>query len=404
MPPAIALLACLLLSANVAAANLPAWFPLPAEFRATHVAPEAWGEMAVRQVGDRPTQIVRGRHWYFDMEAGGFGEEEPGRKVFAKLKASLLKGNWRVAHEFDENPYSVALQYVGAGRTAWAFLTVFGAPDIRGDIVEVMPQPLAFSLPAPATTPETLQTLKGDIPFLPPLPGSRPITGGWNDVSMKYVPEGSEELVLLGSGYVGKSYAGPESGLSNIQFFTVYRDALLRAGWTIVQTRQDIGSADTFLLAHYTKDGRDIWAHLHAGGGEYAFEVADAGGTDFARQLAKDCRAPLYGVLFDFNQATLRPESESVLGRALSAIRAAETRAFEIQGHTDNVGGDAYNQKLSESRARTVMQWFVSRGIEPSRLTARGYGRQQPVADNDSDEGRAKNRRVELACRKSASR
>jgi len=67
-----------------------------------------------------------------------------------------------------------------------------------------------------------------------------------------------------------------------------------------------------------------------------------------------------------------------------------------VQGHTDNVGSDDYNLKLSDARAASVVAWLVSKGITADRLTAQGYGMRQPIADNGSDEGRAKNRRVEL--------
>ena len=70
------------------------------------------------------------------------------------------------------------------------------------------------------------------------------------------------------------------------------------------------------------------------------------------------------------------------------------------EGHTEAVGNDGYNQKLSEARAQAVMAWLTSNGTSANRLAARGYGKSRPVATNDTDEGRALNRRVELACRK----
>jgi outer membrane protein OmpA-like peptidoglycan-associated protein len=70
---------------------------------------------------------------------------------------------------------------------------------------------------------------------------------------------------------------------------------------------------------------------------------------------------------------------------------------LEIQGHTDNVGGDAYNQTLSEARARSVMAWLTQHGVAAARMTAKGYGKTMPIADNGTDEGRMKNRRVEIA-------
>ena len=70
---------------------------------------------------------------------------------------------------------------------------------------------------------------------------------------------------------------------------------------------------------------------------------------------------------------------------------------LEVQGHTDNVGNDVYNQTLSEARAKAVVTWLTQHGVAGDRLTARGYGKTKPVADNGSDGGRAKNRRVEIA-------
>ncbi|MDE0856552.1 MAG: OmpA family protein, partial [Nevskia sp.] len=108
----------------------------------------------------------------------------------------------------------------------------------------------------------------------------------------------------------------------------------------------------------------------------------------------------LNGVFFDFNKDTLKPESESTLRSALAAIKGTPALAIEVQGHTDNVGGDDYNMKLSDARANTVMRWLVANGIPAAQLSAKGYGKTRPVASNDTDDGRARNRRVELACRK----
>ena len=128
--------------------------------------------------------------------------------------------------------------------------------------------------------------------------------------------------------------------------------------------------------------------------------MGDLGAEDWAHSLEKDCRLTLSGVTFDFNKATLKPESNAVLARARAAILANAGVALEVEGHTDAVGNDAYNQKLSEARARAVRDWLVAKGAPAAQLTASGYGKSRPVADNDTDKGRALNRRVELACRK----
>ena len=117
---------------------------------------------------------------------------------------------------------------------------------------------------------------------------------------------------------------------------------------------------------------------------------------DIGKELDRDCHVALYGIHFDFNKATLRPDSEPVLQKILALLKARPDVKLEVQGHTDNVGGDDYNQKLSDSRANAVLEWLRAKGIAADRLTAHGYGLKVPIADNGSDEGRAKNRRVEI--------
>jgi OmpA-OmpF porin, OOP family len=102
-------------------------------------------------------------------------------------------------------------------------------------------------------------------------------------------------------------------------------------------------------------------------------------------------------VLFDFNKSTLKPESDAVLQQVLAPLQKDAALKLEVQGHTGNVGDDAYNQTLSEARAKSVMAWLTAHGVAPARLSFKGFGKTMPVATNDTDEGRAKNRRVEIA-------
>jgi OOP family OmpA-OmpF porin len=104
----------------------------------------------------------------------------------------------------------------------------------------------------------------------------------------------------------------------------------------------------------------------------------------------------LEGVHFDFDKATLRPEAIVILNNAAGLLTTHERVVVEVAGHTDSKGSEEYNQALSERRANAVRDYLVSKGINASRLTARGYGELQPVATNDTDEGRQANRRVEL--------
>jgi len=105
----------------------------------------------------------------------------------------------------------------------------------------------------------------------------------------------------------------------------------------------------------------------------------------------------LKGIYFDFDKATIRPESKPGLENAARMLKENPTITVEIQGHTDSVGSDEYNVALSDRRAGAVVDYLVRNlGIDASRLTAKGYGEFQPVADNGTEEGRASNRRVDF--------
>jgi len=105
----------------------------------------------------------------------------------------------------------------------------------------------------------------------------------------------------------------------------------------------------------------------------------------------------LRGIKFDFNKATIKPESYPILDEAAAILTSHPEIRVEIQGHTDSIGSDAYNLKLSNLRANAVRTYLIERhGIDPSRLVARGYGESRPIADNRTKEGRAQNRRVDF--------
>jgi outer membrane protein OmpA-like peptidoglycan-associated protein len=114
-------------------------------------------------------------------------------------------------------------------------------------------------------------------------------------------------------------------------------------------------------------------------------------------QLAKQKKAVIYGIYFDFNEATIKKESQPVLKEIADAMKNNPDWVLTVNGYTDNIGGDTYNVDLSKRRAASVKQALVSQyGIAPERLTTNGFGAASPVDRNDTLEGRARNRRVEL--------
>ena len=101
-------------------------------------------------------------------------------------------------------------------------------------------------------------------------------------------------------------------------------------------------------------------------------------------------------VNFETGKAELKPESFPVLDELVAYLQRKDDERIEIGGHTDNVGKPAANLTLSMARAKSVMDYIISKGIDPNRLTAKGYGMTQPIAENSSAEGRAINRRTEV--------
>ncbi|MEO5624375.1 MAG: OmpA family protein [Dokdonella sp.] len=385
-------------SAKPVTPTLPAYFTLPASFGiasgGSGVTFEDFGESDFYQPGSDDAIIKQGKHWYAPLELKNPPNDIDGKGIWAQLKPVLIAGGWTIPIEYDSNPFSAMMLFQKEGHDTWGYVKIFGSDDLRLNLVETAQAASLLTINPPAATPEKFAAEKGDFPYLPPLGGSSFKSGVHDSGAMEVALPDSNETLVVGSGFIVKFYANLPT-VSTLAFVNAYHEGLSKAGWTILS--QNHGS-DATLTAHYAAHGRDLWAYLHMGGEEYSIKVADVGAdSDLARELAKDCHVALYGVLFDFNKATLKAESDSVLQRVLVFLQKDPTLKLEVQGHTDNVGGDDYNQKLSDARASAVVTWLVQHGVAANRLSFKGYGKTMPVVSNDTDEGRARNRRVELA-------
>jgi outer membrane protein OmpA-like peptidoglycan-associated protein len=112
--------------------------------------------------------------------------------------------------------------------------------------------------------------------------------------------------------------------------------------------------------------------------------------------ITKGTAVVLNNIFFDTDSYVLKDKSITELRRVLQFLTENPQVKIEIQGHTDNTGTAAYNQQLSENRARAVYQFLVQAGIPATRLSAKGFGALHPVASNDTPEGRMQNRRIEF--------
>jgi OmpA-OmpF porin, OOP family len=118
-----------------------------------------------------------------------------------------------------------------------------------------------------------------------------------------------------------------------------------------------------------------------------------------ANELQSSGRMALYGITFATNSAAIAPESDKVLNEIAGLLKNQPEWKITVEGHTDNVGAKAANQTLSQRRAEAVVTWLAGHGVDRTRLNAAGLGDTKPVQDNATEEGRAKNRRVELVKR-----
>ncbi len=355
-----------------------------------HDPPEIWNVVTIPRYGANQVQRY-GHRWWLTVDVPGFSGNRPG--LWASVKPYALKAGWTVVSENPNGGMLIVLHYNQNGVDAWANAgTDNPANRLEMEIIEVVPPPISLTLKEPASIPEKVNPRKDDFPYLSPLPGSVAKGGSESETPFRLTPKGANQEEIVANGSMDRGYSLP--GLSQVLFARVYHDALLKAGWSI---EAETANSEV-IVSHYSKNGRNIWAYLLDHGAEYLFRVGkEAAPNQMKTSLTTQCHVALYGVLFDFNKATLQSASDGPLGQVAALMAADPSLKIEVQGHTDNVGGDDYNQKLSDARSNSVMTWLTQHGVAAARVTAKGYGKTRPIADNNTDEGRMKNRRVEIA-------
>lgn len=133
---------------------------------------------------------------------------------------------------------------------------------------------------------------------------------------------------------------------------------------------------------------------------QVAGTVANYGCPEITESIRKTLNDYAKTILFDTGKSSIKAESEEVLKNILAIMKDYSYAKFNVEGHTDSVGSEALNQKLSQERAQSVVDWLVANGIDGSRLQASGYGESRPLESNNTRAGRTKNRRVEINLQK----
>jgi len=185
---------------------------------------------------------------------------------------------------------------------------------------------------------------------------------------------------------------------SILQIRRNYGNAAKAIGATI------LWDAESYLSGKLTKNGKEIWFKVEVYNDGYSFVltvlevgemVQEVAADAMFEALSKDGFMALY-INFDTGKAEIKPESQGTVAQIVALLNGHEDLKLSIEGHTDNVGTPAANKTLSEQRAKAVMAAVIKGGVAASRLSAIGWGQEKPVADNRSEDGRAKNRRVEI--------
>ncbi len=357
----------------------------------TDVVVENYGQTEVK-VADGKDVVIAGKHWTTRLDTSKLPGDE--RAKWTALVGALQKAGWQLSLSGrDWNPPYASMKLVKAGKESWLFMWV--GDDTSIEVVEKGDPTVKLALAPPTDGTGKLRD-GDDFPFLKRFPGAKLSTTSHDEDPFLVALDADKDPVAVASSTTIKRYDLPPhtAGLEEV---VVYRDALKAAGWTITDLNIAVTTGDPNLTAHYAKGTVDLWAHVHAGG---MLQVADAGAertsTKLKAELDRVCKVAIYGVHFDFDKATLRPDATPALDAIARLLTDYKDLKVELGGHTDNVGDRPYNQKLSEQRVGSVKAWLVKKGIVADRMTTRGYADTEPVVPNDSPANQARNRRVEL--------
>ena len=235
-----------------------------------------------------------------------------------------------------------------------------------------------------------------DSPLVTRFPGSTIHSCDQKEFDQADMPVAGGQTKTVEGDYKYWDY-GTREGLGELQVFRNFDTALKTAGFTI-----DYEQSPNIITAHkgnawYTLDNKGTFYYQTIVTVKDLTQEVTADASSLAKAIATSGHVAVYGIHFDTGKATIQPDSEQTLTQIVQLLKDGPDLKLRVEGYTDNVGQAAANQTLSEARAQAVMAWLIAHGVQPARLAAKGFGPANPVADNATEEGRAKNRRVELS-------
>ncbi len=198
------------------------------------------------------------------------------------------------------------------------------------------------------------------------------------------------------------AFTGPRNTEpSGVAVVRNYENAIRKAGGTVIET-----VPHWWVTGKFVKNGQETWVQAEKGNGKIWLRLVErkameqyvkADATALSNDIRETGHAAVYGITFDTDSATIKPESALAIGEIAKLLKNDPSLKIVVVGHTDNSGTAEHNLKLSEERAQAVREALIQEnGIAAERLRSYGCGPYAPVASNDTEEGRALNRRVEL--------
>jgi outer membrane protein OmpA-like peptidoglycan-associated protein len=315
------------------------------------------------------------------------GKDTPSNlEIQSNYKLQLERLGAKIASSGGRNTYAVLNK---DGSETW--LRVYSSEStIETTVLAVAPPALTILPPGP-----------GDyrlVGHLPNFTASKPVTRNFDSMTFEIDDaDGPKSVTAEGKTFV-VNYQLKEGlpELSNPELRFNYAEALRRKGAEILHD----GGRD--VVGRLLDNGQVVWLRAAVSGASVELStleekpfVPSIKPAEIQAALQKAGRVALY-VNFDFDKATLRPDAAPVVQQVLDLLKADPSLRLGIEGHTDAMGAADHNRTLSADRAKSFVAALVAAGIAPNRLVPSGFGPDKPITTNDTSEGRAKNRRVEL--------
>jgi outer membrane protein OmpA-like peptidoglycan-associated protein len=250
-----------------------------------------------------------------------------------------------------------------------------------------------------------------DTPYFTGMPSYKIVDASDQEFSDYHFYNGKNCTTIEGKKYF-RAYTLKEDAKqsSDLQISRNYSNSVKSMGGTIVFEGQCSGSdcaencGYRMMVGKVMKGGNELWIEVvpFNDGNDYYLTLVvkeamkqDVTASDMFDALNREGHIALY-INFDTGKSTIKPESKPIINQIVEMMKANPGLKIGVEGHTDNVGNPKSNKTLSDERAKSVVAAIAAQGIDTKRLSAAGYGQDKPIADNKTEEGKAKNRRVEL--------